>query len=125
MFGSRKKCPPQRRNFLMSLPLWVLLIVSLIAPSGAFAEKAPAKSTLSLEVKDKLINLHSENSSALEILRELEKKTGMRIDVFPGVIDKKVTLDIKNLPFYAIDTLFEQMSLHNFAVVYENSAGLG
>ena len=37
MFGSeREKSPPIRRNFLTSLPFWLLLIVSLMIPSGAF-----------------------------------------------------------------------------------------
>jgi hypothetical protein len=94
MFGlGGERNSPTRRNFLMSFPLWLLLIVSPMTPSGAFAE-ATAASTFSLEVKNKLINLHSENSSSLEILRELEKKTGVNIDIFKGVIDKKITLDI-------------------------------
>ena len=36
-----------------------------------------------------------------------------------GVEDKKVTIDISNLPVYAIHDLLEKMEIENFAVVYD------
>jgi len=74
---------------------------------------------LTLEVKDKLINLQAENVYFKEILRELEKKTNIKINMFEGVQDEKVSLIVKSLPAYAIDTILNKMALKNFAVVYD------
>ncbi len=49
----------------------------------------------------------------------MEKKTGIKVNIFDGVVDKKVTLNITALPLYAIHTFLEKMELENFAVVYD------
>ncbi|MCF8083466.1 MAG: S8 family serine peptidase [Deltaproteobacteria bacterium] len=78
------------------------------------------KSKLNLEVKNRLINLHAENVNFKEILRELEKKAGIKVAIFKGVTDKKVSLNVKSLPIYAASTILKEMALKNFAVAYDD-----
>jgi predicted amino acid-binding ACT domain protein len=99
------------------LPLTILLLAFSL--NIANAEKKVEKDTFTLEVKNNLINLQAENINFKDILRELEKKTGIKVEIFEGVEDRKVSLKIKNLPSYALSTLLEKMSLKNFAVVYD------
>ena len=75
--------------------------------------------TFTLKIKDNLINLQAKQASFKEILNDLEKKTGMKVNVFDGVEDEKVSLNITTLPVYAVHTLLEKMEIENFAVVYD------
>jgi hypothetical protein len=121
MYGSERKCICHAKFSVLKCLSLCLMVWSLglIAPESILAEEDGSEGTFSLEVKNKLIYLHSENASFLKILNELEKKAGIRSIVLPGVIDKQVTIDLKDLPVYAIDTLFKQLSLQNYAVLYE------
>lgn len=60
-----------------------------------------------LQVKDKLINLQAENAGFKEILKEIEAKTGIKVKIYKGVKDKKVSLNIKSLLFYAVGTILQ------------------
>ncbi|MCP5005601.1 MAG: S8 family serine peptidase [Planctomycetes bacterium] len=99
------------------LPLAILLLAFTL--NIANAEKEIEQDKYTLEVKDSLINLQADNVSFKEILRELERKTGIKINIYESVEDRKVSLNIKNLPSYALSTLLEEMSLKNSAVVYD------
>jgi hypothetical protein len=73
------------------LALFLLLLLSVIFP--AWAEETETKSKESvfiLEVKDNLINLRAEQASFKEILSDLEKKTGIKVNIFDGVEDGEV-----------------------------------
>jgi hypothetical protein len=92
----------------------------LSAAFPAWAEEIKTEQNFfTLEVADNLINLQAEQASFKEILSDLEKKTGIKVNIFDGVEDKKVTLNISALPFYAIHTLLKKIELENFAVVYD------
>ena len=95
------------------------ILLLLFSFNNAFAETEVKKSTFTLEVKDNLINLEATQASFKEILKELEKKAGIKINISEGVADQKVAVDIKSLPVYALSTLLEKMSLRNFAVFYD------
>jgi subtilisin family serine protease len=99
------------------LSLAILLLVFSL--NIANAEKKIGQDKYTLEVKDNLISLQAENVNFKEILRELERKTGIKVKIYEGVKDRKVSLKIKDLPTYALSTLLEKMSLKNFAVVYD------
>ena len=73
-----------------------------------------------LEVKNRMINIHAEDISFKEILKELEKQGGMKVVIHAGVPDKKVSLNIKSLPVYAVSAILEKMGLKNFAVAYDD-----
>ncbi|MFC1812685.1 S8 family serine peptidase [Thermodesulfobacteriota bacterium] len=100
--------------------LFIFAILVAIVSHHAFAAVKAEKSSFALEVKDRLINLQAESTSFKEILKKLEEKTGIKIKIFEGVKDKKVSLDVKSLPIYAVGTILEKMSLKNFAVVYDD-----
>lgn len=89
---------PFKSLFLSSL---VVLLVTFSARAEDNAPKAN-QNTFALEVINNLINLHAEEASFKEILNDLEKKTGIKVNIFEEVKDKKVTLNITTLPVYAI-----------------------
>lgn len=77
------------------------------------------KDFFTLEVKDKLISLQAERASFKAILKDLEEKTGIKTKISEEVEDKEISLNISNLPVYAIHTLLEKMEIENFAVIYD------
>ena len=98
---------------------FIFALIFSIVTSNAFAEAKTEQGKFTLEVKDRLINIRAENANFKEILGELERKTGIKVKIFEGVKDGKVSLNIKSLPIYGIRTILEKMSLKNFAVVYD------
>lgn len=103
--------------------LFLMGIVSFIIASQSFAEPVGKDQKFSLEVKDKLISLQAANASFKEILRELEEKTGIKVKIFEGVKDKRVSLNVQSLPVYAASNILQKMSLKNFGVVFDNQLG--
>ena len=65
------------------------------------------------------ITLQAKNASVKKILLGLEEKTGLKVVVYEGVPDRRVTLDSDATPIHAMDTLLKQLSLRNTAIVYE------
>jgi hypothetical protein len=105
--------------------IFILLILGLVNLWSASKISKPEteifkQSPFTLEVKDNLISLEAEQASFKEILSDLEKKTGIKVKIFDDVEDKKVTLNITDLPVYAIHTLLEKIEIKNFAVVYDS-----
>ncbi len=107
------------KKISFSLFLFFLCLLCVNLPVWAEETKAE-QNTFTLEVANNLINLQADKTSFKEILNALEKKTGIKVKIFDGVDDRKVTLNIKTLPVYAVHTLLEKMELQNFAVVYDN-----
>ena len=106
--------------------LFVLAIFCSIVSYDSFADAVAENARFTLQVNDKLINLQAENAGFKEILKELEGKTGIKVKIYEGVKDKKVSLNIKSLPFYAVGAILDKMLLNNFAVVYDDQlASLG
>ena len=77
------------------------------------------QNTFTLEVTDKLITLKADNASLWDILRELENKARIKIEILPGAEDKRVTLSISELPLNSVHSLLEKIEIENFAVVYD------
>ena len=65
------------------------------------------------------ITLQAENASVKKILGAIEEKVGLKVVIYEGVPDRKVTLNTDAIPIYSIDTLLKQLSLRNTAIVYE------
>lgn len=100
--------------------LFVLAIFCSIVSYDSFAKAVPENSNFTLQVKDKLINLQAENAGFKEILKDLDAKTGIKVKIYEGVKDKKVSMNIKSLPVYAVGAILDKMLLNNFAVVYDD-----
>ena len=78
-----------RKTVTFGILLSILLLLCVNIP--AWAEETVTKAEqnpFTLEVKDNLINLRSEQASSKEILNELEKKTGIKVNIFDGVDDR-------------------------------------
>lgn len=58
--------------------------ISLTLEKGGFEQ-----SSFTLEVTDNLITLQAEQASFKEILNDLEKKTGIKVNIFKEVVDRK------------------------------------
>ena len=109
-----------KKKTFFSLFLSFLLLLSVSVPT--WAEEIQTKteqSTFTLEVTNNLINLKAEQTSFKKILNDLEKKTEIKVNIFDGVDDKKVTLNVTDLPVYSFHSLLEKMDIENFAVVYD------
>ncbi len=122
----------RKYRLALMLPIAILLFLAS-SPAGAevsakatgeVVEPEVGESILVLEVKNNLIDLQAEEASFKEILRELEKKSGIKVHILEGLDDHKISLNIKALPIYAVDTLLEKMSLRNYAVVYDKDSAL-
>lgn len=72
-----------------SLLFLSLSLLSVSASVLAEETETKAEQKFSLEVKDNLITLQAEQASFKEILSELEKKTGIKVNIFKGVVDRK------------------------------------
>jgi len=83
-----------KKNIFFILFLSFLMSLSATLPAWAEETKTQTeqKSAFALEVKDNLINLRAEQASCKEILADLAKKTGIKVNIFEGVEDKNVTM---------------------------------
>lgn len=80
-----------KKNISFSIFLSFLLLLSISVPS--WAEETQIKSeqsTFTLKVTNNLINLQANKASFKEILSDLEKKTGIKVNIFDGVDDREV-----------------------------------
>lgn len=99
---------------------FILAIFCFIVSYDSFADAVAENTGFTLEVKDKLINLQAENACFKEILKKVEAKTGIKVKIYQGVKDKKVSLNIKSLPVYAVGKILDKMHIRNFSVVYDD-----
>jgi hypothetical protein len=109
-------------KFQILKKICLLSILTLLASIPALASEGtitPQQKSFNLKVQNNLISLQAEEASFKEILGELERKTGIKVKIFDRVEDKKITLNIKSLPFDEIHFIFQKMGLDNFAVVYD------
>lgn len=95
--------------------LLVLLILTITNPAQAKLNEGQ----FILSADKGRITVQAENASVRKILAALEEKTGLKMVVYEGVPDRKVTLNTEAIPIAAIDTLLKQLSLRNTAIVYE------
>lgn len=107
------------RNFLALAQVIFLLTIFITVNAVAQADEKQSPA-FTLEVKNNLIDLYAENADAKEILREVERLTGIKVKVLEGMEDRKVTLNIKGLPIYAVANVLGDMGLKNFAGVYDS-----
>lgn len=110
----------RKNKILITFTLIILFFISVVLPLLAEENtKGSKQNTFNLEVTGNLINLQAQKASFKEILKDLEKKTGVKINILDGVDDREVSLDIKSLPVYDVGIILERMSVNNFAIVYD------
>ena len=61
----------------------------------------------------KLLTVHAETTSFMAILHDVAAKTGIKITIGGGVIDKYVTMNRKQLHISHIDDLLDASALRN------------
>ena len=106
----------------LSVVMMVSMLLSL--PAGATTPPAPSTdSPLSLTVKDRRITLKAVNVSYREILKQITEKTGIKTQVLEGVADKKVTVEVKDLPYLAIGALLDTMGIANYGIAHDRLSG--
>ena len=106
---------PDNHYLIVALTLFIAII-----PFQASSEAGETNKSFKLIVNDGRIDIHAENASFKEILKKLENKTGIKVNIIGELPDKKVILNIRSLPLYAVDTLPSKMSLKNYSVVYDH-----
>jgi len=90
-------------------------------PGPIQAEDIPIKPTLSVSANNGFIDIEAVDVSFKDVLREIESKAGVKVVIFDGVEDRKVSLSIKSLPAFSLGTMLKQMGLKNHAVVYDSA----
>ncbi|MBI5664904.1 MAG: hypothetical protein HZC49_07440 [Nitrospirae bacterium] len=76
------------------------LVVSLLLflhPFNLSAQLAKQESTSKIEMKDNLITADLKNADLPEVLKEIEKATGVKISVVKELEGKKATANFENL----------------------------
>jgi hypothetical protein len=122
-----------RRTFRLSIFLLATFFAGFLVP--AFADQVdpgskPAVASVpppfALQFTDNRITLSAKEASARDILGAIEKQTGIRVTVFDGVEDRKVTLAVSAVPLHAMDSLLGQLGFEGHRVrVWVKSDGLG
>lgn len=97
----------------------ILLILTLFAASISFAETQPKAGTFTVVVRDSRISVKAVDAGFKELLKEVAAKTGIKVKILDSVQDKKVSLDVKDIPIYAISELLDRMEIKNYGVGYE------
>jgi beta propeller repeat protein len=100
---------------------FVLLVSILLIFSGECLSSNQEQEKYKLDFQNNQLTLEAKNVSFKKILSDLEEKTGIKVVIVGEVQDRKVTLDIKSLPLYSVGSLFQQMKLINYSVVYDTS----
>ena len=118
--GLRDSIKSMKMSFIVLLLCSILFLLFgtyLVEAMGAKVEIQ--QDDFTLKVSNNLIDLQSDKASIKDILNDLEKKVGIKVKIFDGVNDKKVTLNISSLSVYSLHLLLEKMGVENFAVVYD------
>ena len=58
--------------------------------------------SFALAITNNLINMKANQASVMDILRDLEKKNDIKVNIFNSVDDGKVTLNISSIPVYSV-----------------------
>ena len=74
--------------------LIILALFIMIIPFQPSSRADEVKKSFKLDITDGLINIQAESVSFKEILRELENKTGIKVNIIGELPDKKVILNI-------------------------------
>jgi hypothetical protein len=90
-----------KRDFLQAKGFYLvtfLLILFSMQPLNLFGqEEKPEKASNIIEIKDNLISLDVKDTDLSEVLKEIEKRTGIKITIGKELIGKKITKSFKNL----------------------------
>jgi len=79
----------------------------IMGPQLAFADEPSFKVT----VQNQTISIEAKDASALEVLKDLGEKAGVEVRVYEGVDDKKVNLNIQDLPIGQMPYAFKKVGL--------------
>jgi len=103
--------------------LCLLILILSLSSSYTYAVNFVENGKISLAVKNRQLTLKAENVSFKKVLQEIAAKTGIQMQIFDGVKDRNVSVDVVNLPYYSISTLLDRMGIQNYGVAYEKDTG--
>ncbi len=69
-----------------------------------------------VEIINKKITIKAQNVNFKDILKEIEKKSEIKVKIFEKVEDSNVSVDVKDIPLNKIEVLFEKMKLKSFVI---------
>ncbi len=96
------------------------VLILLIGPAAAAGDAGK----ISYDKKQRLLTIHADMTSCLALLQDVETKTGIKITIRGGIRDKYVTLNTEELPISRIDTLLDELSLSNAAMIYDQKGNI-
>ena len=89
--------------------LFALALFCFFISGRSSVDAKPGQNKFVIVVKNNLVKLEAEKVSFKNILKGLERKTGIKVKLFDGVHDRKVSLTEKALLVYAIDKILYRM----------------
>lgn len=101
----------------------ILVLLMLCFPCISFGADAPAKFEITVDANLRRVSVKVDNAGLREVLAQLSTKTGMIVEVLEGVPDTKVSVDMKDVPYFGISSLLEQIGAKNYGVGYERETG--
>ena len=106
-------------------PITFLLILFLVHPVNLSGQEGSPEKILKVEAKNNLISMDAKNAELSDVLKEIEKSTGIKMTVSPELIGKKMSfysenLDIENVLKEILHEYFYVLTFSQDAVSKKN-----
>jgi hypothetical protein len=95
----------------------LMLVVFILHPLNLFAEDKQLEKTFKVEVKDTLISVDVQDAELSEVLKEIERGTGVWISVGKDLTGKKITVNFENLD---MESALREILRDNYYVITFN-----
>ncbi len=99
-----------------------LFFILILISNNSYAKTEPALNPFHLEIINKKITIKAQNVNFKDILKEIEKKSEIKVKIFEKVEDSNVSVDVKDIPLNKIEVLFEKMKLKSFVIYYDKES---
>ncbi|MDU0460705.1 MAG: S8 family serine peptidase, partial [Geobacteraceae bacterium] len=111
------------RSLVTGFMVFMILTLLTSIPAIAVSSANMPEPSIALIVKDRRITLRADNTSYREILKQITAKTGIKTQVLEGVADKKVSVDVKDIPYLGIGTILDKMGIANYGIAHDRQSG--
>lgn len=89
----------EKRDFVKTRVVYVcgiLFIFCILHPINLFGQEAPSQKSNKVEVRGNLVSIDVEDADVADVLKEIEKRSGVKITIGQGLLGKKVSVRIED-----------------------------
>ncbi len=107
----------KKNNFCKIKVLYIItfLLLSILSLFNISAQEKPADKIFKIEIENNFVNVDLKNAEISEILKEIEKKSRVKISITEGLVGKKVTIRFEN---FEIDKAIKTILGENYVFVF-------